>query len=102
MNLFEKVFSKMTPRIKVFTLVFILLNLPEGFAQNDKETAQEFIDQAEEIMKATFAIDIARDMYVQAVNFDSDNIVANYRAGEIFLNTVHKERATPYLLKVSE
>ena len=92
----------MATRFKVIALVFFIFNLPEGFSQNNQELAQQFIDQAEEVMKATFAVDIARDLYVQAVNFDPENIVGNYRAGEIFLNTVHKERATPFLLKVSE
>ncbi len=92
----------MATRFKIIALVFFISNLPEGFTQNNQELAQQFIDQAEEVMKATFAVDIARDLYVQAVNFDPENIVGNYRAGEIFLNTVHKERATPFLLKVSE
>lgn len=102
MNLLEEIFSKMATRLKVMALIFFIIDITEGNAQNNQELAQQFIDQADEVMKATFAVDIARDLYIQAVNFDPENIVGNYRAGEIFLNTVHKERATSYLMKVSE
>ena len=55
MNLIEEIFSKTATRFKVMVLVFFISNLPEGFTQNNQELAQQFIDQAEEVMKATLA-----------------------------------------------
>ena len=86
-----------------FTLIFLGFRAPL-FSQDDegKKLAQDLIEQAELVMEATQAMDVARDLYVQAVQADPDNIVANYRAGDFHMRTVGKDRAVNYFLKVLE
>ncbi|TRX57773.1 OmpA family protein [Fulvivirga sp. M361] len=86
-----------------FTLIFLGFS-SSLFSQGDegKKLAQELVEQAELVMEATQAMDVARDLYVQAVQADPENIVANYRAGDFHMRTVGKDRAVDYFLKVLE
>ncbi len=69
-------------------------------AQDNQEIANQLIQVADEIYANTQAYNQARDAYVQVLDFDPDNLKANYMAGYLFLQTIQKERATPYLLNV--
>ncbi len=68
--------------------------------ENNKEKAQQFVEIADEILYGTNAIIQARDQYVQAAELDSTNLKANYMAGTLFLQTINKERANRFLLRV--
>lgn len=74
-------------------------------AQGDSDNvtlANDFVQMAEEIMASTKAMIQARDMYVQAAQLDPNNIVANYKAGEFYLETVGKDQAAQYFERVFE
>ncbi len=75
-----------------------------GYAQeqSDKELAAEYINQAELIMEATSAMVEARDLYVLAAEADPTNVKANWMAGLFHLETIGKDRAVKYFLKVLE
>lgn len=73
-----------------------------SFAQGDKETAQQMVEIADEIMRQSLAVVEARELYVTAANLDPDNIRANYMAGATTLVSVNKSFATNYLMKVLE
>jgi outer membrane protein OmpA-like peptidoglycan-associated protein len=86
-------------------LLIIVFNNSKLLAQGqvseeDKAMANEFMRMAEEVLKVTKALDQARDMYIEAVNFDPTNVKANFLAGEYYLLAgVNKDRATKYFLK---
>ena len=70
--------------------------------QSDVELAQELVIMAEEVLASTKAMLQARDMYIQAAQLDPDNIVANWKAGEFYLETVGKDQAAQYFEHVYE
>ncbi len=89
--------------IGLLVLIFIVGN--NAFAQDeepksDKELAQDRLDIGDEIMKATNALEEARDMYIGAADLDPDNIRANWEAGNAIINTINKERAVSYFQRV--
>ncbi|WP_236675925.1 OmpA family protein [Chryseolinea lacunae] len=72
-----------------------------GFSQQDpKETARQYLEQAELILSETKAMDDARELMVTAADLDTTFIKANYEAGWMHLRTVQKERAGKYFLRV--
>lgn len=70
--------------------------------QSNKELAEEYINQAELIMDATSAMVEARDLYILAAEADPTNVKANWMAGLFHLETIGKDRAVKYFLKVME
>lgn len=72
------------------------------FAQQtqDKELSKEYMQQALEVMEATKAYDLARDVMIQAADIDTTNIKANFDAGELHLKTIGKELATKFFLRI--
>lgn len=74
----------------------------DSVAEDSRRLAQELIEQAELVMEATQAMDVARDLYVQAAQADPTNVLANYKAGDFHMRTVGKELAVNYFLKVLE
>lgn len=84
----------------LFFITFSLCFVLKSFSQDKKKLAQDLIDQAVEVMTATKATDIARELYVQAAEADPANINANYMAGEFHINTIGKDRAVKYFLRV--
>ncbi len=71
-----------------------------GQAQDPKETAREYMTQAELILESTKAIDDARQLVVTAADLDTTFIKANYQAGSMHLATINKSDAAKYLLRV--
>jgi outer membrane protein OmpA-like peptidoglycan-associated protein len=71
-------------------------------AQDNQEIANQLILIADDIYINSNADIQARDAYVQVLDFDPENIKANYMAGYLYLQTINKERAIPYLSKVYE
>ena len=83
--------------------IFLLLCLPfaSTFAQEqDKEQSRLYMEQAEEIMKATKALNDAREIMITAANFDTTNIKANFNAGYIQILTIGRDLSVKYFLRV--
>lgn len=66
----------------------------------DKEQSKAYMEQADEIMAATKAMDDARDIMVTAANLDTANIRANFEAGHIHLMTIGRDLAVKYFLRI--
>ncbi|MDH4089526.1 MAG: OmpA family protein [Cyclobacteriaceae bacterium] len=82
-------------------LTFISAFFNPCYSQQDpKETARQYMEQAELIMAETKAMDDAREIMVTAADLDTTYIQANYEAGRMHLVTVGKDRAVKYLLRV--
>jgi len=79
-----------------------LLYLNQVNAQDNQEIANQLVQIADEIYINSNAEIQARDAYVQVLDFDPENVKANYMAGYLYLQTINKERAIPYLSKVYE
>ena len=92
-------------RSRIILLVFVsfilTINL-QLFAQDNQEIANQLIQIADDIYINSNAEIQARDAYVQVLDFDPENIKANYMSGYLYLQTINKERAIPYLSKVYE
>lgn len=75
----------------------------ELVAQEDESNvglANELVEMAEEVLANTKAMIQARDMYVQAAQLDPNNVKANWKAGEFYLETVGKDQAAQYFERV--
>jgi len=87
-------------RVLIFSTLFSAF-FTRSFSQQDpKETARQYMEQAELIMAETKAMDDARELMVTAADLDTTFIKANYEAGRMHLLTVGKDRAVKYLLRV--
>lgn len=78
----------------------ISLQAQELTRQDSIKTALEYLQQAEEVLAATKAEDLARDQMEIAADLDPTNLKANYRAGELRINTVNKSLAVKFFLRV--
>jgi outer membrane protein OmpA-like peptidoglycan-associated protein len=85
--------------ILIFSALLLLLT-PAFSQQENRATAEEYLQQAEEIMQATKALDDVRDILVLAAETDTTYTKANFEAGQVFLMTINKETAVNYLMRV--
>lgn len=72
------------------------------YAQDEKETARQIVEIANEAYFKLKVIIIANEQYVQAAELDPENLEANYMAGLTYLQTIYKSRSVEYLLRVYE
>ncbi|HTE32861.1 MAG TPA: OmpA family protein [Chryseolinea sp.] len=86
--------------VLIFSTLFSAFFTPSFSQQDPKETARQYLEQAELIMAETKAMDDARELMTTAANLDTTFIKANYEAGRMHLRTVGKDRAATYLLRV--
>jgi outer membrane protein OmpA-like peptidoglycan-associated protein/tetratricopeptide (TPR) repeat protein len=70
-----------------------------GYSQ-DPQAALDYLAAAEEMKAASMALDDIRDIYELAAAADPNNLKANYFAGQYRLNTIGKDLAVQYLLRV--
>ena len=77
------------------TLTLNAQDLPQ-----DKQQSLDFMAQADEIMAATRAIDIAREQMIMAANYDTTNIKANFEAGHMHIESIGKDLAVKYFLRI--
>lgn len=85
---------------KVFLLFMLVQSSAKLFAQ-DPELAKIYLDQADQVYaEAKDAIEIAKDIYIQAAEADTMNIRANYMAGRLYLETVNRDYSTKYFERV--
>ncbi|MBK6264986.1 OmpA family protein [Marivirga sp. S37H4] len=83
----------------IFLLPFIFLN--DSFSQEmtPEQEAEEYMALAQEILSATKVLTQAREMYVLAAEADPSNVEANFMAGNTYLQTTEKAKATKFLLR---
>jgi outer membrane protein OmpA-like peptidoglycan-associated protein len=87
-------------RILIFLTVLTAFFTQTIAQEQNKEMSKEFMLQAEQIMLETQALDIARDLMVQAADFDTTNLKANYEAGHLHLITINRDEAVRFFLRV--
>ncbi len=66
----------------------------------NQELARQLLEIGDEIYYQQKAPEVAKEQYVAAAQADPDNIRANYMAGKLITETINKQEATPYFLKV--
>jgi len=85
-------------------ILFFLVLLLAGFAlraqQQDKAQSKVYMDMAIDIMAGSRAVDDARDLVVMAANYDTTNLKANFEAGYMHIETIHKELGAEFLMRV--
>lgn len=86
-------------RALIFLGVFYLPALQLLAQEQDKELSKQLLEIAIEIYNAG-AIDDARDQMVQAANYDTTNMRANFEAGHLHIQTINKHLAVQYLMRV--
>ncbi|MDH5599278.1 MAG: hypothetical protein OEY34_09140, partial [Cyclobacteriaceae bacterium] len=94
----------MLNRISI-TLAFLFLTTLQIFGQGEddpKTMAQEYLKLAQEMQAGSQALVDIRDVYVLAAMTDPENIIANFQAGELYLQTVGKDQAVQYFERVKE
>ena len=73
----------------------------QGFSQDqDPNLAKDYFDLAESTLEATKALDQARDLLVLAAETDTTFVKANFEAGHIHIQTIGKELAVKYFMRV--
>lgn len=89
-------------RRELIFLTVLVVSAQLAFAQQrqDKQLANDYMEQADLIMADTKAMDDARDLMTLAANADTTNIKANFEAGHMHLLTIGKDRATRYFLRI--
>jgi len=90
-------------RKEVLTVGIAVLFISQSlFSQNNEETARRLIEIADEAYNVLQAINVANEQYVMAAEADPNNIKANYMAGQTYLETVNRQRATRFFERVYE
>lgn len=89
---------------KLLIFSFLFLRILSVRAQQDSVSlAKVYLEQADQIYKQQKeAIEIAKELYVQAATLDPNNVRANWQAGKLYLETINKDQALPFLLRVKE
>lgn len=86
-------------RVPIFLILVSSVSCVFGQEQ-DKEQSKLYMDQADEILRATQALDLARELMVTAANLDTTNIKANFNAGFIHIETINKDQSVKFFLRV--
>lgn len=89
-------------RILIFSTIYFAFSIHTVFAQEqDKEQSKAYMEQAQLMIDAgSIALEEIRDVMVQAAEFDTTSIEANFEAGHLFLETIGQELAVKYFLRV--
>ena len=75
--------------------------LSDKLIAQDPELAKIYLEQADQVYaEAKDAIEIAKDIYIQAAEADTMNVRANYMAGVLYLETVNRDYSTKYFERV--
>ncbi len=89
-----------TQRVILFLALVSVSSICLGQQQQDKKLSLDYMQQALDVIEATKALDVARDMMVTAADFDTTNIKANFEAGHMHLQTINKDLAVKYFLRI--
>lgn len=96
-----KLFFNMNIHCRVYLLFALVLVSSVALAQEqDKEQSKLYMEQADLIMEATKAIDDARPIMVTAADYDTTNIRANFEAGHFHIESIGRDLAVKYFLRV--
>jgi len=96
-----KLFFNMNIHRRVILFLALVMVSSVVFAQEqDKKQSLEYMQQAVDIMAATSAMDDARDIMVIAANLDTTNVKANFEAGHMHIQTINKDLAVKYFLRI--
>lgn len=87
-------------RVLIFLAVIAATVHRASAQQQDKEQSKLYMEQAELIMADTKAMEDARDIMVTAADFDTTNIKANFEAGYMHLQTINKDFAIKYFMRI--
>jgi len=90
--------------IRIAIIFSILaISLPLSVSGQDDPIAQSkmFLEQADEIYRnQKEAIEIAKEMFVQAADLDPSNVRANWMAGKLYIETINKDKALKYFQQI--
>ena len=79
----------------------MLLFFTTQLVAQDAELSKIYMEQADQVYaEAKDAIEIAKEIYIQAVEADTMNVRANYMAGRLYLETVNRDYSTQYFERV--
>lgn len=83
-----------------FFLVSMCLISSLAIAQNP-ELAKTYLDEADQVYREVKdAKEIAKEIYIQAAEADTNNVKANFMAGTLYLETVNKDYSVTYFERV--
>ncbi|WP_340153835.1 OmpA family protein [uncultured Marivirga sp.] len=80
-------------------LISILFASQVKAQEPNPELANDFLEMADEVMSSTKVLTLALEYYKVAAEGDPNNVKANYLAGDTYLQTTEKSKATQYLLR---
>lgn len=89
--------------MRFYAILFFIYSISTPlFSQEDSVSqAQLYLQQANQIYnQQKEAIEIAKELYVQAANLDPTNLEANWMAGSLYLETINKDEAVVYLTRI--
>lgn len=85
----------------VLSAAYFFASMPLHAQDNPVHLAALYLEQANEIYsQQKEAIEIAKSLYVQAADLDTTNTEANWMAGKLYLETINKDKAVDYLLRI--
>ena len=89
-------------RILIFSTISFAFSVQSLLAQEqDKEQSKAYMEQAQLMIDAgSIALEEIRDVMIQAAEFDTTSIKANFEAGHLFLQTINQELAVKYFMRV--
>ena len=87
-------------KVLIFSSLFLAVSFAGYSQEQNPEQAQEYFEQAELILAEFQALDDARGILVTAADLDTTFIRANFEAGKMLVETVGKDLAVKYFLRV--
>ena len=87
-------------RILIFLPLFLVFQSVFAQIEQNKEQSKQFLELAQEMMSGSIAFDDIREVMVQSANFDTTNIRANFEAGHLHLETIGKDLANKYFMRI--
>lgn len=85
----------------ILIFFYLLAHVPLLSQEDSVKQAELYLQQANQIYsQQKEAIEIAKELYVQAANLDPANLEANWMAGSLYLETINKDEAVKYLLRI--
>jgi outer membrane protein OmpA-like peptidoglycan-associated protein/tetratricopeptide (TPR) repeat protein len=89
-------------RILIFSTICFAFSIQTLLAQEqDKEQSKAYMEQAQLMLDAgSIALEEIRDVMIQAAEYDTTSIKANFEAGHLFLQTINQEQAVKFFMRV--
>ena len=89
-------------RIPIIFSILVFSLSSKAYCQEDSTALSlVYMEQADEIYRnQKEAIEIAKELYVRAADLDPSNIKANWMTGQLYMETINKDRALKYFQQV--